>query len=48
MSGFNQNVDLDIGALLKEAWELFTKDVVTWIIAGLVILAAAAALLAGA
>lgn len=32
MTGFNQNVDLDIGELLKQSWNIFQRDIVNWIL----------------
>lgn len=36
MNGFNQNVDLDIGGMLSKSWEIFQRDMVNWILIGIV------------
>lgn len=36
MTQYRTNADLDVGDLLKRAWEIFQQDLVTWILIGLV------------
>lgn len=36
MNGFNQNVDLDVGGMLSKSWEIFQRDMVNWVLIGIV------------